>query len=38
MEHKVAGTLSHVVWIGGSPCAGKSTVAAALAERHASAR
>lgn len=26
--------LPHVLWLGGSPCAGKSTVAALLAERH----
>lgn len=27
-------TLPHVVWIGGSPCAGKSTIADALAREH----
>lgn len=29
-----AGHLSHVYWIGGSPCAGKSTIAQTLAERY----
>lgn len=26
--------LAHVWWVGGSPCAGKSTLAAILARRH----
>ena len=26
--------LDHVTWIGGSPCSGKSTIAALLADRH----
>lgn len=34
MENKIAHNLSHILWIGGSPCSGKSTIAAALAERH----
>lgn len=28
------GPLAHVLWLGGSPCAGKSTVAALLVQRH----
>lgn len=31
MERKLDDRLSHVFWIGGSPCSGKSTVAATLA-------
>ena len=30
--------LPHVLWVGGSPCAGKSTLAATLASRHRLAR
>jgi adenylylsulfate kinase-like enzyme len=26
--------LAHVIWIGGSPCAGKTSVAQQLADRH----
>lgn len=33
MESKSARLLAHVLWIGGSPCSGKSTIAAALAAR-----
>ena len=33
MERNFAMTLSHVAWIGGSPCSGKSSIAAALAEQ-----
>lgn len=31
MEHENPGALAHVYWIGGSPCSGKSSIAAALA-------
>ena len=31
---QIADTFAHVYWIGGSPCAGKSTVAQALADRY----
>ena len=34
MEHKIASSLSHVLWIGGSPCSGKSTIAATLAHAY----
>lgn len=27
-------TLAQIIWIGGSPCAGKSTLAATLARRY----
>ncbi|MDQ3657584.1 MAG: hypothetical protein M3457_21215 [Chloroflexota bacterium] len=34
MEDKTAHRLSHVLWMGDSPCSGKSTIAALLAERY----
>ena len=34
MDSKLAAPWAHVYWIGGSPCAGKSTVAQALADRY----
>lgn len=34
MQRTIAQALRHVYWIGGSPCAGKSSVAEALAERY----
>lgn len=34
MVKQTTGRLSHVYWIGGSPCAGKSTVAQALADQY----
>jgi len=34
MDAKTADTLSHVYWIGGSPCAGKSSIAQALADQY----
>ena len=33
-EGEVGDPLSRVLWIGGSPCAGKTTLAATLAARH----
>ena len=34
MTFRATDTLAHVLWIGGSPCAGKSTVADVLGERY----
>jgi hypothetical protein len=34
MPEPISQALAHVVWIGGSPCAGKSSIADALAARH----
>ena len=34
MTEELTGDLSHVYWIGGSPCAGKSTIAQTLADRY----